>query len=121
MNPQLVGGIRFHIYYEIGCRMNCIVHQGVRLIGRAAYLKCTQSQIPAVLPFGYRISCTYAPRHFEDWVLPILKYHGVSPGCTHTGDDLVHILALLTAYMKTPFFVASTHKKYKTEVRDGIP
>ena len=87
VSPQLVGGSRFHTYYEIGCTMNWIAHQGVRLIGRAAYLKCTQSRIPAVLPFGYRISCTYAPRHFEEWVLPIRKYHGVSPRCTHTGDD----------------------------------
>ena len=72
MNPQLVGGSRFLPFYEIGCTMNWIAHQGVRLIGRAAYLKCTQSRIPAVLPFGYRISCTYAPRYFEG---------------AHTGDD----------------------------------
>ena len=72
----------------IALHMNWIAHHGVRLIGRAAYLKYTQSRIPAVLLFGCRISCTYAPTHFKNGCyLYANTMYGARPGCTHTGDD----------------------------------
>ena len=120
----------------IALHMNWIAHHGVRLIGRAAYLKYTQSRIPAVLLFGCRISCTYAPTHFKNGCyLYANTMYGARPGCTHTGDDptaypslpnissfsFIFWLFLRLIGKKNWFSVAIIHLKYKTEVGDSIP